>query len=247
MEGLLESAVADPWGALRVVLDGPLHPGGREATEALLDRAGVTAGTRLVDVGCGAGEAVASARDRGANAVGVDRDPAAAASVLRGDVTRLPLADESVDVVLGECVYCLVGDRNRALAEAGRVLRSDGRIALSDVVVEGELPPLPDPIVRALCLEHASSRSETVATVEKTGFAVQDVRDHRDDLMAMRDEVADRVDYERLLPLLGERGTAILDGIEALEAAAEEGRIGYVSLVARREESGRDSGPSRTR
>ena len=72
--------------------------------------------------------------------------------------------------------------------------------------------------------------------VEDAGFAVADVRDHRDDLLAMRDLVADRVDYERLLPLLGDRSDALLDGIRDLEAAAEDGRLGYVSLVARRRE-----------
>jgi SAM-dependent methyltransferase len=187
----------------------------------------------MVDVGCGAGEGVATARRRGADAVGVDRDPdVAAAATLRGDLTRLPLRDGSVDVVLGECVYCLVGDRDRALTEARRVLRPDGRLALSDVVVEGDRPPLPDPIVRALCLADPGSRTETVAAVEDAGFAVTDVADHREELLAMRDTVADRVDYERLLPLLGDRGAALLDGIKALEAEAEAGEIGYVSFVA---------------
>lgn len=236
MKGLLESALANPWSALRTVLDGPLHPGGREATEALLDRADVTAGTRLVDVGCGAGEAVAAARARGADAVGVDRDPTGAgAATLRGDLRRLPLRDGGVDVVLGECVYCLVEDRPRALREAHRALRPGGRLALSDVVVEGTLPPLPDPIVRALCVSHASSRAETIATVEAAGFAVEEVSDHREAVMAMRDDVASRVDYERLLPILGERGRAVLDGIETLETAVEEGRLSYVSLVASRD------------
>lgn len=233
MKGLVGSAMANPWDALRTVLDGPLHPGGRAATEALLDRADVTAGTRLVDVGCGAGESVTAARERGAEAVGVDRNPAGhGPASLQGDMVRLPLRDGSVDVVLGECVYCLARDRDRALAEARRVLRGDGRLALSDVVVEGDLPPLPDPIVRALCLADPGSRTETVAAVEDAGFAVTDVADHREELLAMRDTVADRVDYERLLPLLGDRGAALLDGIKALEAEAEAGEIGYVSFVA---------------
>ena len=232
----LVSGLANPGSALRTVLDGPLHPGGRAAAGTLLDRAGVTAGTRLVDVGCGAGEAVAAARARGADAVGVDRDPTGGAATLRGDLRRLPLRDDSVDVVLGECVYCLVEDRPRALREARRTLRPGGRLALSDVVVEGTLPPLPDPIVRALCVSHASSRAETIATVEAAGFDVDDVSDHREAVLAMRDDVASRVDYERLLPILGERGRAVLDGIETLETAVGEGGLSYVSLVARREE-----------
>lgn len=244
MRGLLESALADPWSALRTVLDGPLHPGGRAATAALLDRAAVGSGTRLLDVGCGAGEAMAAARDRGADVIGIDRDPARSAGgeagaerepgseTVRGDMTRLPLAAGSVDVVLGECVFCLASDYARALGEARRVLRPDGRIAISDVVVEGTLPDLPDPIVRTLCLERARSRSETVAAVSDAGFAVDEVRDHREDLLSMRDEVGSAIDYERLLPLMGERGEALLDGIEELETAAETGRVSYVSLVA---------------
>lgn len=239
MQGLLESAVANPWATLRTVLDGPLHPGGREATAALFDRAEVTAGTRLLDVGCGAGEAVRVARERDAAAFGVDRDPVSDGdgreTSVRGDSTALPVRDGAVDVVLAECVLCLVPDRRRALAEMDRVLAPDGRLALSDVVVEGPLPSLPDPIVRALCLERSRSRAALIESVEAAGFEVVDVRDHQESILAMRDQVGERVDYERLLPLLGDRGTALLDGIHELEGAAEDGRVSYVSLVARRE------------
>jgi SAM-dependent methyltransferase len=238
MQGLLESAIANPWETLRTVLDGPLHPGGTEATDALLDRAEVTPETRLLDVGCGAGEAVGLARARDAEAFGVDRDPATDAATratsVRGDLTALPVREGSVDVVLAECVLCLVPDRQRALTEARRVLKPGGRLALSDIVVEGDLPSLPEPVVRALCLERSRSRTEMVTAVEDAGFAVEDVRDHREALLAMREQVKDRVDYERLLPLLGDRGVDLLDGVEELETATEEGRVSYVSLVARR-------------
>lgn len=235
MQCMLESAVANPWGALRVILDGPLHPGGRAATEALLDRADVTAGTRLLDVGCGAGESVSVARERGAEAVGVDTEPATEDAIC-ADMTDLPVGDSSVDVVLAECVLCLSSNRPRAVEEIRRVLRPDGRLALSDVVVDGPLPELPDPITRALCLENSRSREETVESLEAAGFAVRDVRDHRDDVLAMRDEVASRVDYERLLGLLGERGQRLRDGIREMETAVEDRRVGYVSLVATNDE-----------
>ena len=256
VRGLIESALADPWSALRTVLDGPLHPGGRAATAGLLDRAAVGTDTRLLDVGCGAGEAMAAARDRGTDVIGIDRDPARSAGgeagaegkpgsegrpgsgrvprseTVRGDLMKLPLAAGSVDVVLGECVFCLAPDYARALGEARRVLRPGGRIALSDIVVGGEPPDLPDPIARTLCLERARSRAATVAAVSDAGFAVDEVRDHREDLLSMRDEIGAAIDYERLLPLMGERGEALLDGIEELETATETGRVSYVSLVA---------------
>ena len=73
----LTLALENPWTTLDALLDGPLHPGGAEATATLLDRAGVSDGTRLLDVGCGAGDALTRARNRGATAVGLDRNPGA--------------------------------------------------------------------------------------------------------------------------------------------------------------------------
>ena len=234
MKGMLETALANPWGTLRTVLDGPLHPGGREATERLLDRADVTADTRLVDVGCGAGESLSLARDRGAAAIGVDRDPGGDGTV-RGEMTQLPFRDESVDVVLAECVMCLASNREQALVEAHRVLEPGGTLAVSDVVVEDSLPDLPEPMVRALCLRNSRGRASTVSGIEDAGFVVESVRDHREELLAMRDQVASKINYEAMLPLLGERGETILDGIHDAEHAVDEGRIGYVSIVAQRD------------
>ena len=238
MQGMLETALSTPWSTLRGVLDGPLHPGGREATERLLDRADVTAGTGVLDVGCGAGESLGVARERGANAVGLDRDPVASDSdggrAIRGEMTQLPVAGSAVEVVLAECVICLAADRERALDEAARVVEPGGRLALSDVVVGGRVPDLPDPIVDALCLTRSRGREATIAGVEDAGFVVDDVCDHREDLLAMQDRIEARVDYEGLLGLMGERGQRLLDGIHEAEAAVDDGRIGYISLVAER-------------
>ena len=234
MKGMLETALANPWDTLRTVLDGPLHPGGREATETLLDRAEVRAGTRLVDVGCGAGESVEVARDRGADAVGLDRDQTAPGAV-RGDMTRLPFRDESVEVVLAECVMCLASNREQALAEAHRILEPGGFLAVSDVVVADSIPDLPQPMVRALCLQNAQSRTAMVSEIDAARFVVEDVQDHRKDLIAMRDQIADKINYESMLGLMGERGARILDGIHDTEEAVEDGRISYVSVVAQRE------------
>ncbi|MFB6296376.1 MAG: class I SAM-dependent methyltransferase [Halobacteriales archaeon] len=227
----VEAMLADPWGALGTLVDGPLHPGGGDATEDLLDRAGVDSGTRLLDIGCGAGESLAIARERGAEATGLDRRPDADGTI-RGDLASLPVGDGRVDVVLAECVLCLCSDVERSIAEAERVLIPGGRLALSDVVVEGEAPDLPETISRALCLSGPRGRAETIDRIERAGFEVGAVQDHGEDLLAMRDRIQEQVDYEGLLGLLGERGERLLDGIADLEAAIEDGEIGYVSVVA---------------
>ena len=233
MRGLVDAALADPWRTLDTLLDDPLHPGGAAATERLLDRADVDTDTRLLEVGCGAGDALSRARDRGADPAGLDPDPTAARAI-RGDATALPVRDDAVDVVLAECVLCLT-DLPVALAECRRVLREGGRLAVSDVVVEGEEPVVPDGVADALCLTGARSRDDLTAALDDAGFAVRSMDDHYDDLVAMRDRVQGRVDYESLLGLLGDRGARIRTAIEDLEAAVDDGRIGYVSVVARAE------------
>ena len=229
----LVAALADPWGALGLLIDGPLHPGGTDATAALLERAAVGPGTVLLDVGCGCGEAVDVARQLGAEALGVDLRPRAGPAV-RGDLEALPVADGAVDVVLAECVLCLSDDLGRTAAELHRVLRPGGRLALSDVVYEGDRRELPAPLARMFCLDGPRRLAALEARLRRAGFEITGIDDHRDDLLRFRDRIAERVDYRGLLGTMGERGGAMLQAIEDIETAIESNRCRYVSLVAQR-------------
>jgi SAM-dependent methyltransferase len=106
---------------------------------AVLDGANVGHGSRLLDVGCGTGRTLELARERGAVLTGVDvapgllgiaakRVPEADLRVL--DLQTLPFSDDTFDAVTGVNAFQFAADPVAAIAEAGRVLVSGGRLAI---------------------------------------------------------------------------------------------------------------------
>ncbi len=93
-----------------------------------------------------------------------------------GEIENLPVADNSCDIVISNCVINLSPDKERVFAEAFRVLKPGGRLMISDIVLLRELPDFIKNSIEAYigCLSGAIMKDEYIKTIEKAGF--QDVR-----------------------------------------------------------------------
>jgi arsenite methyltransferase len=156
-------------------------------------------GETVLDLGSGAGaDVLISARRVGATgkAIGLDmtdemlelaRANAAEAGVqnvefVKGYIEEIPLADESVDVVISNCVINLAADKRKVLAETARVLRPGGRFAVSDVIADPDM----DEATRADmqqwtgCIAGALTRDEFEQALSAAGLTEIEVREtHR--------------------------------------------------------------------
>jgi ubiquinone/menaquinone biosynthesis C-methylase UbiE len=91
---------------------------------------------------------------------------------LKGEIENIPLPDDSVDVIISNCVINLSADKDRVLREAFRVIKPGGRFAISDVVVRGDVP---DEVRKSMllwvgCIAGALEESEYLSKLEKAGF-----------------------------------------------------------------------------
>jgi arsenite methyltransferase len=156
-------------------------------------------GEVVLDLGSGAGaDVLISAQRVGptGRAIGIDmtdemlelaRRDAAGAGVanvdfLKGYLEELPLPDESVDVVISNCVINLSGDKPKVLAEAARVLRPGGRFAVSDVIADGDMDDATRADMAAWtgCIAGALTESEFRQALTTAGLVDLELREtHR--------------------------------------------------------------------
>ena len=100
---------------------------------------------------------------------------------LKGEIEQIPLPDNSVDVIISNCVINLSGDKDRVLREAFRVLKPGGRFAVSDVVTRGEVP---DQVRQSMllwvgCIAGALEETSYRAKLSAAGFTNIDVEPTR--------------------------------------------------------------------
>ncbi|MGB2697971.1 MAG: arsenite methyltransferase [Candidatus Zixiibacteriota bacterium] len=118
-----------------------------------------------------------------------------------GEIENLPVEDGSVDVIISNCVINLSPDKLATFREAFRVLKPNGRILISDLVTEGELP---DEIRRSFdawaeCIAGALEKQEYLDTIKKAGFRdVKIVAQHTYGEPGMDDRLAGKITSVRV-------------------------------------------------
>jgi len=100
---------------------------------------------------------------------------------LKGEIESIPLPDNSLDVIISNCVINLSADKDHVLRKAFRMLKPDGRFAVSDIVVRG---PLPAAIRRSLemwlgCVAGGREEYEYRSTLAQAGFEVVSIEPTR--------------------------------------------------------------------
>ncbi len=156
-------------------------------------------GEVVLDLGSGAGaDVLISARRVGptGRAIGLDmtdemlelaRASAAEGGVenvefVKGYLEDMPLDDETIDVVISNCVINLSGDKPQVIREAARVLRPGGRFAVSDVIADPDMDDLTRADMAAWtgCIAGALTETEFRSTLESAGFGeIEIIETHR--------------------------------------------------------------------
>ncbi|MBI4214274.1 MAG: arsenite methyltransferase [Chloroflexi bacterium] len=132
------------------------------------------------------------------------------ASFLKGHIEEIPLPDNAVDVVISNCVINLSADKGRVLREAFRVLKPGGRFAVSDVVVQGELPAAVRSSIESWtgCIAGALEEREYRRLLAEAGFEAID-------LEVTRVYDPEQLSYEATSSCCGPESATDVDGLGA--------------------------------
>jgi arsenite methyltransferase len=187
---------AEPYSspAMRVATGETVRPGGLDLTRRALTFCAFTPGESILDIGCGSGATVRLMRHefqldaRGIDpseamiARGTTEDPAL--TVTLGDAMNLQFEDGLFDGAIMECALSITPDPRKVLEEACRVLKSGGRLILTDMYLLDDHAPIScsDATAAALCLRNAGTRAELESRLAEAGLRLILFEDHKEHL-----------------------------------------------------------------
>ena len=186
----------------RLLLGESFHPGGLELTERLGNLLELRPVQRVLDVASGTGaSAVFLAQRFGCEVVGLDYSTELVGQARRrareagldhlvrfehGDSESLPFPDGTFDALICECSFCTFPDKRSAADEFARVLRPGGQVGLSDITLNGPLPPeLTGLLAQIVCIADALPLDRYESLLEEAGFLIDRVEMHTEALRSL--------------------------------------------------------------
>src|SRR5258708_4760602 len=241
--------------AVKLLLSNSVHPGATELTERLGRMLNLEPRTRVLDVAAGRGTSALTLAARfGCEVIGLDyswrniegakrdasdRGLSKTVTFYCGDAERLPFADGSFDAIVCECALCTFPNKQSAAAEFVRVLRSGGRVGLSDLTRQGSLPPELESLVAWIaCIADAQPLAEYAALLASAGLKTMATEEHNDALIDFVNQIRTRLLVTEVMLGLNKLALPGFDIAIAKDftghalAATRAGKIGSAILTA---------------
>jgi arsenite methyltransferase len=243
---------------VRWLLGDSMHPGGLALTEKLTRPLNLEPHSRVLDLGSGLGAtAVYLARNAGCTVIGVTPEASGAAAgremarqrgaaglveFVRGDWSQAPLREGSFDAIVAECALSILPDKEAALQRCHSLLGKGGHLGLSDVTVNGSLPPELDSLLAdAGCVGGALALEQYREMVETAGFEVDSCQELPEVASGFLREISGKLLVAEAaaglgkLPLEPQVLREAKQILSVLRKAVDHGVISYGLLVAHRE------------
>jgi ubiquinone/menaquinone biosynthesis C-methylase UbiE len=244
--------------AVRRFMGDTFHPGGEQLTQALGERLGLNKNSKVLDVACGPGSSAAvlvkwfdcevtgvdlseknlEKAKRRAEKYGVENK----IEFVVGDAEKLKFDDRTFDAVICECALCTFPDKETAVSEMYRVLKKGGKLGITDVIIEGELPKeLNNILTHILCLAGAVSIDSYKKLFTDHGFHNIEHEDwshtltkliKKGERMLGSINVVERMFNFKLETLLGITKEEAKDLIVVTREEVEKGNVGYGMFTA---------------
>jgi len=243
----------------RWIMGDSFHPGGLALTSRLAQMTGINSGSRVLDGGSGRGtSSVHLAKTTGCHVVGVTLEDEGInagydlarregvegrVTFLQGDILQVDLEAGSFDVVVMECVLSTMPRKEAVLQRLHQVLRSGGVLGLTDVTVNGPLPPELEGILAvAGCLADARSLDGYRNLVEGQGFTLDGSRDLREVAASFLRDLKGRVLIAEVgsklgrVPIPGDALSQVKRAVSGAQELVSRGILSYGLLIVHKRE-----------
>ena len=241
---------------VRVLFGDSLHPGALSLTEKLGKEINLSKENKVLDVGCGVGtSSIFLAKKFGCSMTGIDLSEKnikiaesfateqgleSLTNFLVGDAEKFDLSDNMFDSIICECSLCLFPDKAQAAKEMFRVLKKDGNLGISDVVIRGELPEeMQNALFKFICILDAKRESEYTQILEKAGFDNIIFDDKKKEIQNLLTDVKRRIFVAELAINMGRLKLNVdikkaKEMLKLLSECVSSGLISYTMITAQK-------------